>query len=87
MNRYTEPFFGMAMRRAAHPVLLGTAANPALDIWGIEGGDNWDQGLLVRYRSRRDIMEMIEKLTTSGSDIHSFKVAAVEKTIAFPLDP
>ena len=30
---------------------------------------------------------MIEKMTTSGSDIHSFKVAAVEKTIAFPLDP
>ncbi len=26
-------------------------------------------------------------MTTSGSDIHSFKVAAVEKTIAFPLDP
>ena len=87
VDRYAEPFFAMAMRRAAHPVLVGIAANPALDIWGIEGGENWDTGLLVRYRSRRDIMEVIEELTTSGSEIHSFKIAAVEKTIAFPLDP
>ena len=87
VNRYSEPFFGKAMRRAAHPVLGGIAANTALDIWGIEGGENWDMGLLVRYRCRRDIMEMIEEMATSGSEIHSFKVAAVEKTIAFPLDP
>ena len=87
VNRYTAPFFTMAMGRASHPVLGGVAANSALDIWGIEGGEDWDNGLLVRYRSRRDIMEMIEELTASGTDIHSFKVAAVEKTIAFPLDP
>jgi hypothetical protein len=87
VNRYAEPFFGMALRRAAHPVLGGAAANAALDTWGIEGGEDWETGLLVRYRSRRDIMEMIEEMATSGLEIHSFKVAAVEKTIAFPLDP
>ena len=31
--------------------------------------------------------EMLEKIATSDEKIHSFKVAAVEKTIAFPLDP
>ncbi len=87
VNRYSEPFFAKALRRAAHPVMGGTAANTALDIWGIEGGEDWDMGLLVRYRSRRDIMEMIEEMSTSGSEIHSFKVAALKKTIAFPLDP
>ena len=87
VDRYAEPFFAQAMMRASHPVMLGIAANTALDIWGIEGGDDWETGLLVRYRSRRDIMEMIEEMATSGSEIHSFKVAAVEKTIAFPLDP
>lgn len=86
-NRYTEPFFAMALRRASHPVMGGEAAAPALDVWGIEGGETWDSGLLVRYRSRRDVMEIMEAMTTSGSDIHSFKVAALEKTIAFPLDP
>ncbi|MDG2305669.1 MAG: hypothetical protein P8R42_13705 [Candidatus Binatia bacterium] len=87
VNRYSEPFFRMAMRRASHPVMMGVAANPALDIWGIQDGESWDSGLLVRYRSRRDIMQIMEAMTTSGSDIHSFKVAALEKTIAFPLDP
>ena len=87
VNRYAEPFFAKALSRAAHPVMGGTAANTALDIWGIEGGESWDSGLLVRYRSRRDIMEIIEEMATSDSQIHSFKVAAVEKTIAFPIDP
>jgi hypothetical protein len=87
VNRYTVPFFAEALRRAAHPVMGGVAANTALDTWGIEGGEDWEVGLLVRYRSRRDIMEMLEKIATSDEKIHSFKVAAVEKTIAFPLDP
>jgi hypothetical protein len=87
VNRYAEPFFAKALLRAAHPVMGGAAANTALDIWGIEGGENWDTGLLVRYRSRRDMMEIIEEVATSDEAIHAFKVAAVEKTIAFPIDP
>jgi hypothetical protein len=87
INRYAEPFFAKALLRAAHPVMGGAAANTALDIWGIEGGENWDNGLLVRYRSRRDMMEIAEEMATSDEAIHAFKVAAVEKTIAFPIDP
>ena len=87
VDRYAEPFFTRALMRASHPVMGGSAASTALDIWGIEGGEDWETGLLVRYRSRRDIMETMEEMLTSGAKIHSFKVAAVEKTIAFPLDP
>ena len=32
-------------------------------------------------------MEIMEEMVTSDDSIHAFKVAAVEKTIAFPLDP
>ncbi|MAI25367.1 MAG: hypothetical protein CMN75_04970, partial [Spirochaeta sp.] len=87
VRRYSDPFFAQAFLRASHPVLGGAAAAPALDIWGIDGAEDWDSGLLVRYRSRRDIMEILEEVVTSGDSIHGFKVAAVEKTIAFPLDP
>lgn len=87
IERYARPFFTLAIAHASHPVLSGSSAAPALDIWGIEGGDEWDQGVLVRYRSRRDVMEIMEEMLSSDSGIHSFKVAAVEKTIAFPLDP
>lgn len=86
-SRYAEPFFAMALTRASHPVMGGDAAGTALDVWGIEGGENWDSGLLVRYRSRRDVLELMETMATSGTNIHDFKVAAIEKTIAFPLDP
>ena len=87
VNRYAEPFFAKAVLRASHPVLSGAAAAPALDLWGVEGAEEWDRGILVRYRSRRDIMEIMEEMVTSQESIHAFKVAAVEKTIAFPLDP
>lgn len=87
MAKYTEPFLGRALRSAAHPVLLGTVANEPLDMWGIDEKE-WDQGGLVRYRSRRDLMEQAKAITQSAdSHIHDFKFAAIEKTIAFPLDP
>jgi len=84
---YTEPFLGKAFASAAHPVLMGTAAAPAVDVWGISGADVWDSGGLVRYRSRRDLMEQIVFLSTLDTDIHAFKIAALEKTVAYPLDP
>lgn len=88
LAKYTGPFLGRALRRAAHPVMLGSAAAPALDVWGIEGAREWDTGALVRYRSRRDLMELAVGVRAEGeTDIHAFKIAAMEKTIAFPLDP
>lgn len=85
LARYTEPFLGRALRSAAHPVLYGFAGRDALDLWGIEGAERWTQGAAVRYRSRRDLME--QAIHASGLDIHRFKVAAMEKTLAYPLDP
>jgi len=85
LNRYLEPFLGKALTRAAHPVMIGTAASGALDLWGIEGAEHWSTGGLVRYRSRRDVIEMA--LDALDSDVHRYKIAAMEKTIAFPLDP
>ena len=86
--KYTAPFLGQAFLSAAHPVMLGFAPAPAIDLWGLEGARNWDQGGLVRYRSRRDVLEQVESIRAEGGDgIHAFKIAAMEKTIAFPLDP
>jgi hypothetical protein len=85
LARYTTPFMARAFRSAAHPVLLGTAAGAPVDLWGIEGADRWSMGGVVRYRSRRDLMEQVVDIGPTG--IHDFKVAAMEKTIAFPVDP
>ena len=87
LDRYSSPFMSKALMRAGHPVMLGFSAGKAIDLWGLEGADNWDQGALVRYRSRRDLLEIFEEISEEDSGIHAFKVAAMEKTLAFPLDP
>ena len=45
----------------------------------------WTRGAAMRYRSRRDMLEISANTDFAGS--HDFKVAAMAKTIAFPIDP
>jgi hypothetical protein len=40
---------------------------------------------LVRYRSRRDVMEI--STNPAFADAHPFKTAAMAKTIAIPVEP
>jgi hypothetical protein len=84
--RYTRPFFARMAPRATHPVVLGSAAHRAIDLWGIEGAEEWTYFGMVRYRSRRDLMEVASTFSADAS-IHDFKIAAIEKTVAFPIDP
>jgi hypothetical protein len=45
----------------------------------------WDRAGGVRYRSRRDLLDIGTNPVFQGH--HEFKVAAMAKTIAFPVDP
>jgi hypothetical protein len=55
-----------------------------MDLVGIEGAEIWDQAALMRYKSRRAFMEVVTH-PNMGSK-HAFKVAAMEKTIAYPVE-
>lgn len=85
MDRYMEHMYPELFKRASHPVLFGSATAPALDIWGIEGANRWTMAGLMRYRSRRDMLEIAGNPDFQGP--HEFKIAAMNKTIAFPVDP
>jgi len=85
MDRYMEHMYPELFKRASHPVLFGQATAPALDIWGIEGAEEWTTAGLMRYRSRRDMLEIAGNPDFRGP--HDFKIAAMSKTIAFPADP
>ena len=85
MGRYMEHMYPELFKRASHPVLFGQAAAPALDLWGIEGAEEWTRVGLMRYRSRRDLLEIGGNPAFQGP--HEFKIAALSKTIAFPVDP
>jgi hypothetical protein len=85
LDKYMAYMWPALLRRACHPVVVGQAAAEALDVWGIDGAHAWSQAAVVRYRSRRDLMEVATNPDFAGP--HGFKVAAMAKTIAFPVDP
>ncbi len=84
MGRYMEHMIPALLKRASHPVLMGAAVYPSMDLVGIEGAETWDDGALFRYRSRRTFLEIVTNPTFSGK--HHFKTAALEKTIAYPIE-
>lgn len=85
LGKYMAYMWPALLSRASHPVMIGSAASTAMDLMNAPGMARWDQGALMRYRSRRDMLEIASNPAFQGS--HNFKVAAMEKTIAFPLDP
>lgn len=85
MSHYMEHMYAELLRRACHPVFMGEAVSDSLDVVGISGAESWSQAALMRYRSRRDLLEIIENPATN--ERHSYKLAALEKTLAFPVAP
>jgi hypothetical protein len=85
LDRYMAYMLPALLRRACHPVLAGPVVATALDLWGVEGAERWSMVGLVRYRSRRDLAEIA---TAPGfRAAHPFKEAAMQQTIAVPVEP
>lgn len=84
LARYMEHMYPELLKRACHPVLAGPVVFRALDLAGIEGAEHWDTVGVLRYRSRRDIMEIA--MNPVFNDRHGFKMAAIDKTIAVPVE-
>ena len=85
MSRYMEYMWPNLLRRASHPIFMSNAVYQSMDLVGIEGGEVWDQAALMRYKSRRAMMEIVTH--PDMMDRHVFKVAALQKTIAYPVEP
>lgn len=78
-TRYNKAIAPYLIRHAAHPIFLGDAAGRFID----EAGDTeWQRVAIVRYRSRRDMLEMVAEL--AGRDVAVHKWASIEKTQVFP---
>ena len=85
LDRYMEYMYPALFTRACHPILFGEAANQAMDLMNAPGMEQWTTGAAMRYRSRRDMLEIASNPAFAGA--HDFKIAAMAKTIAFPIDP
>ncbi|MEM9947991.1 MAG: hypothetical protein AAF810_18285 [Cyanobacteria bacterium P01_D01_bin.36] len=82
---YNSAVLGFLLPRGSYPLYNGDAAGQSLAIWGIENGEDWSAAGLVRYRSRRVMIEMI----TSSDFMQSQgnKTSSLAKTIAVPTTP
>ena len=85
MRRYSGAFMPAILGRAGWMVSGGRAAAADLEHWGVETDRDWEYYGLIRYRSRRDLAEVI--IDPAFHDIHPYKFAALEATRAFPVSP
>jgi hypothetical protein len=84
LDHYMEHMYPALLLRACHPVFAGAVVGAALDVTGIEGADKWSRVALMRYRSRRDMLEIA---TDPAFDArHPYKLAALDKTVAVPVE-
>ena len=84
MNEYMEHMYGELFKRASHPAYFGSAVNGSMDLVGIENAEIWERAALFRYKSRRSFLEIVTHPDMNSK--HKYKIAALEKTIAFPVE-
>ena len=85
MSRYMEYMWPNLLKRASHPIFMSNAVYQSMDLVGIDGAETWDQAALMRYKSRRAMMEIVTNPNMMNR--HGFKIAALQKTIAYPVEP
>jgi hypothetical protein len=78
-RRYSKAIIPYLLRHGGLPAYIGEPEGRFLD----EAGDpEWHRVVLVRYRSRRDMLEMVADL--AGQNVAVHKWASIEKTQVFP---
>ena len=82
LDTYTQHVFSFLLRHGSYPIYSGNAVFDAVERWGVTNADEWTSGAIVRYRSMRVMMKM--STDPSFRQFHDYKIAAMEKTIAFP---
>jgi hypothetical protein len=85
LDGYTRHFMPALLRRAGHPAFFGRAAGGYVEHWGVSPDPGWSFAAAIRYRSRRDMIELVNDPRFSGA--HAFKRAAIQTTLAFPTSP
>jgi hypothetical protein len=85
LESYTRPFFRALLRKGSHPAIAARVIGGYVDTWQVEDSPGWTIVGYVRYRSRRDMMELVTD--PRFADAHAFKIAATPVTMSFPTSP
>lgn len=85
LQLYTRDFFPPLLRRAGFPLVGARALGSYVDSWNVPPDPGWSIVGYMRYRSRRDMMELV--VDPRFDKAHRFKVAAMPTTFSFPTKP
>ncbi len=85
LDHYMAFMFPELLKRACHPIFVGGTVFGPLDNVGVENPPTWDRMALMRYRSRRTMMEITSN--PAFGDRHDYKIGALEMTLAYPVEP
>lgn len=85
LEGYTGEFLPALFLRAGHPVFAGPAVGRYLEHWGVSPDPGWTVAAVIRYRSRRDLLELV--VDPAFEPAHAYKLAAIANTLAFPVAP
>lgn len=82
LKNYGRSVLTFLVQRGSYPIFQGPAAMNVLEAWGVDNAEDWSSVILVRYRSRRVMMDLATSSIFQNS--HDGKFAGIEKTIAVP---
>ncbi len=85
MAGYTRMFMPALFARGGHPALAARRIGGMVDTWGLKEVPDWSMMGYVRYRSRRDVAQLVCNPRFRGA--HAFKFAAMPQTFNFPTRP
>jgi hypothetical protein len=77
LERYTGHFLPALMRRAGHPAFVGPAAGGYVEHWGVAPDPGWSVAGVIRYRSRRDVIELATD--PAFGPAHAYKIASARQ--------
>ena len=85
LEGYTKMFMAALFARGGHPALVARKVGGYFDAWGVEADPGWTIMGYMRYRSRRDLANLV--LDPRFASAHDFKFAAMPNTLSFPTRP
>lgn len=85
VREYIRGFVSVLVRHAGHPALQAPKVGGYVDAWNVPPDPGWGFVGMMRYRSRRDMIELASDPRFLAA--HPFKIAAIPVTASFPTQP
>ncbi len=85
LQEYIRGFLSVMVRHAGYPVLQARKIGGYVDAWNVPPDPGWTFAGAMRYRSRRDMLELsVDPRFTAA---HPLKMVALAATASFPVAP